>query len=191
MSEELTAKKRSALNRLKTVRGHLDGIIRMLESDAYCVDVMKQISAVQSALERTNRVMLHNHLETCFSEAVVGGQGETAIAELVDALKFSPALTGPDTCLNGTTTDEAVKARYVVAELCHLILISSWRVFSCRIDGPAEAAPRARRCGPMSLPESRRSQSGDRPPLRALRRSARCATQSGSETSIPLRHAAR
>src|SRR5271168_1837850 len=111
MSDELTAKKNAALNRLKTVRGHLDGIIRMLESDAYCVDVMKQISAVQSALERTNRVMLHNHLETCFSEAVVGGQGESAIAELVDALKFSPALTGPDTCLNGTATDETVEAR--------------------------------------------------------------------------------
>jgi len=110
MSGELTAKKRSALNRLKTVRGHLDGIIRMLESDAYCVDVMKQISAVQSALERTNRVMLHNHLETCFSEAVMGGQGEKAIAELVDALKFSPALTGPDASLNGTTSDEAVRA---------------------------------------------------------------------------------
>jgi CsoR family transcriptional regulator, copper-sensing transcriptional repressor len=110
MSEELTAKKRAALNRLKTVRGHLDAIVRMLETDAYCVDVMKQISAVQSALERTNRVMLHNHLETCFSQAVKGGQGETAIAELVDALKFSPALTGPDTCLNGTTADEAVRA---------------------------------------------------------------------------------
>ncbi len=111
MSEELTEKKRSALNRLKTARGHLDGIIRMLESDAYCVDVMKQISAVQAGLERTNRVMLHNHLETCFSEAVVGGQGEKAIAELVDALKFSPALTGPDTRLDGTTADEAVKTR--------------------------------------------------------------------------------
>jgi DNA-binding FrmR family transcriptional regulator len=101
--EELTAKKGAALNRLKTVRGHLDAIIRMLDTDAYSVDVMKQISAVQSALERTNRVMLHNHLETCFSQAVMGGQGEKAIDELVDALKFSPALTGPDTCLNGTT----------------------------------------------------------------------------------------
>jgi CsoR family transcriptional regulator, copper-sensing transcriptional repressor len=110
MSEQLTAKKRAALNRLKTVRGHVDAIIRMLETDAYCVDVMKQISAVQSALERTNRVMLHNHLETCFSEAVMDGQGEAAIAELVDAVKFSPALTGPDTCLNGTTADEAVRA---------------------------------------------------------------------------------
>ncbi len=110
MSEELTAKKRAALNRLKTVRGHLDGIIRMLESDEYCVDVMKQISAVQSALERTNRVMLHNHLETCFSAAVIDGRGETAIAELVDALKFSPALTGPDARLNGTTADDACEA---------------------------------------------------------------------------------
>jgi hypothetical protein len=55
--------------------------------------------------------MLHNHLETCFSEAVVGGQGEKAIAELVDALKFSPALTGPDTHLNGTTAGPAVQTR--------------------------------------------------------------------------------
>ncbi|BCZ20527.1 metal-sensitive transcriptional regulator [Mycobacterium senriense] len=110
MAQELTAKKHAALNRLKTVRGHLDAIVRMLEADAYCVDVMKQISAVQSALERTNRVMLHNHLETCFSQAVLGGHGPTAIDELVDALKFSPALTGPDACLNGTAADEVVKA---------------------------------------------------------------------------------
>jgi CsoR family transcriptional regulator, copper-sensing transcriptional repressor len=114
--EELTAKKRAALNRLKTVRGHLDAIIRMVETDAYCVDVMKQISAVQSALERTNRVMLHNHLETCFSEAVLDGRGATAIEELVDALKFSPALTGPDSCLNGTATDRAVAARAASAD---------------------------------------------------------------------------
>jgi len=87
------------------VRGHLDGIIRMLESDAYCVDVMKQISAVQSALERTNRVMLHNHLEICFSQAVLGDRGPKAIEELLTALKFSPALTGPDACLNATTAD--------------------------------------------------------------------------------------
>jgi DNA-binding FrmR family transcriptional regulator len=110
MAQELTAKQRAALNRLKTVRGHLDGIIRMLETDAYCVDVMKQISAAQAALERTNRVMLHNHLETCFSEAVIHGRGATAIEELVDALKFSPALTGPDACLNGTTADETAQA---------------------------------------------------------------------------------
>lgn len=107
MGEELTAKKRSALNRLKTVRGHLDGIIRMLEADAYCVDVMKQISATQSSLERANRIMLHNHLETCFSEAVLAGRGQPAIDELIEAVKFNPALTGPHAQVTGATVGEA------------------------------------------------------------------------------------
>lgn len=107
MAEELTAKKLAALNRLKTVRGHLDGVIRMLENDAYCVDVMKQISATQSSLERANRIMLHNHLETCFSEAVLGGRGQSAIDELVEAVKFNPALTGPQAEITGTAVGEA------------------------------------------------------------------------------------
>lgn len=102
---ELTERKQDALNRLKTVRGHLDGIIRMLESDAYCVDVMKQISAVQSSLERANRVMLHNHLATCFSDAVIAGDGPAAIEELVDAVKVNRALTGPDASLSGAATE--------------------------------------------------------------------------------------
>lgn len=106
MTDELTTKKRSALTRLKTVRGHLDGIIRMLESDAYCVDVMKQISATQSSMERANRIMLHNHLETCFSEAVLDGRGQQAIDELVDAVKFNPALTGPDGRMSGEAAGE-------------------------------------------------------------------------------------
>jgi DNA-binding FrmR family transcriptional regulator len=115
MGEELTAKKHAALNRLKTVRGHLDGIIRMLESDAYCVDVMKQISAVQSSLERANRVMLHNHLETCFSSAVLDGRGQSAIDELIDAVKFTPALTGPHAQLGGAAVDEPADKEPVAA----------------------------------------------------------------------------
>ncbi|GAB3394142.1 metal-sensitive transcriptional regulator [Amycolatopsis echigonensis] len=103
---ELTDRKRDALNRLKTVRGHLDGIIRMVESDAYCVDVMKQVSATQSSLERVNRIMLHNHLETCFTDAVMTGQGQAAIEELIGALKFSPALTGPTARITAAAAGE-------------------------------------------------------------------------------------
>lgn len=103
---ELTARKRDALNRLKTVRGHLDGIIRMVESDAYCVDVMKQVSAAQASLERVNRIMLRNHLETCFSDAVRAGGGAEAIEELVGAVKFTPALTGPTARLAGVAVGE-------------------------------------------------------------------------------------
>jgi CsoR family transcriptional regulator, copper-sensing transcriptional repressor len=98
--------KRDALNRLKTVRGHLDGIIRMVDEDAYCVDLMKQVSAAQASLERVNRLVLRNHLETCFSEAVSEGRGPAAVTELVDAIKFSPALTGPDASLSGDAVGE-------------------------------------------------------------------------------------
>lgn len=110
MAEELSAKKQAAVNRLKTVRGHLDGIIRMLEADAYCVDVMKQLSATQSSIERANRIMLHNHLETCFSEAVLAGRGQPAIDELVEAVKFNPALTGPQANVGGTAVGEVATA---------------------------------------------------------------------------------
>src|SRR5947209_2927164 len=103
----LAENKTQALNRLKTVRGHLDGVIRMVEGEAYCVEIMKQISALQSSLERVNRLVFKNHLETCFSEAVVDGRGPEAIAELVDAVKFSPALTGPEAQLNGAAVGEA------------------------------------------------------------------------------------
>ncbi len=101
----LADNKQEALSRLKTVRGHLDGVIRMVEGDAYCVDLMKQVSALQASLERVNRLILKNHLATCFSEAVTAGRAEGAIEELLDAVKFTPALTGPDARLSGQATE--------------------------------------------------------------------------------------
>jgi DNA-binding FrmR family transcriptional regulator len=98
--------KRDAANRLKTARGHLDGIIRMLEDDAYCVDLMKQLSATQASLERVNRLVLKNHLETCFAEAVEAGRSQAAVDELVDAVKFNPVLTGPEAALTGEAAGE-------------------------------------------------------------------------------------
>jgi CsoR family transcriptional regulator, copper-sensing transcriptional repressor len=102
----LPLNKREALNRLKTVRGHLDGIIRMTEEDAYCVDLMKQVSAAQASLERVNRLILKNHLETCFAEAIADGRAQPAIAELVDAVKFNEALTGAEASLGGSAVGE-------------------------------------------------------------------------------------
>ncbi len=102
----LAENKHQALNRLKTVRGHLDGVIRMVEAEAYCVELMKQLSALQSSLERVNRLILKNHLQTCFSEAVTEGRGPEAVAELVDAVKFSAVLTGPSARLAGAAAGE-------------------------------------------------------------------------------------
>lgn len=85
--------KREALLRLKTVRGHIDGVISMVDGEVYCPDVMKQVAALQASLEKVNRVLLRNHLETCVSEAIRTGQGPEKIAELMEALPFSSGLT--------------------------------------------------------------------------------------------------
>jgi len=84
---------RDALARLRTIRGHLDAIVDMVEREVYCPDVMKQVGAVQASLERVNRVLLANHLETCVTEAILGGDGVGKIAELMEALPYSSALT--------------------------------------------------------------------------------------------------
>ena len=85
--------KRDVLLRLKTVRGHLDAVIAMVEREEYCPEVMKQVGAVQASLEKANRVLLANHLETCVSDAIREGSGQDKIAELLDALPYSSALT--------------------------------------------------------------------------------------------------
>ncbi len=89
------AHKRSALNRLKTIRGHLDGVIAMVEDERYCPEVMKQVSALQGSLERVNRVLLQNHLETCVRTAVAEGRAEPVIEELLESLRYTAAVTGP------------------------------------------------------------------------------------------------
>jgi CsoR family transcriptional regulator, copper-sensing transcriptional repressor len=86
--------KEGALRRLQTAVGHLQGVVRMVEDDAYCPDIMKQLSAVQGALERVNRLVLRNHLETCVADAMQHGRVEEIVDELMTALKFDPSVTG-------------------------------------------------------------------------------------------------
>jgi DNA-binding FrmR family transcriptional regulator len=85
----------SVLNRLKTARGHLDAVIRMVEDDAYCPDTMKQLSAVQGSLERASRVVLQHHLETCVATAMQEGRTEAIVEELMEALRYDRVTTGP------------------------------------------------------------------------------------------------
>ena len=79
-------KKHAVLNRLKTARGHLDGIIKLVEDDTYCVQVIKQIAAVRGALDRVSRIELENHLEHCLVDQIHGGESTAAIAEIVEIL---------------------------------------------------------------------------------------------------------
>jgi DNA-binding FrmR family transcriptional regulator len=86
----------NVLNRLKTARGHLDGIIRMIEDNSYCPDVMKQLSAVQGSLERASRLVLRNHLETCVAAAMQAGRTAEIVDELMEALRYDRIATGPN-----------------------------------------------------------------------------------------------
>ncbi len=86
---------RQVVNRLKTARGHLDAVLRMVDEGAYCPDVMKQLSAVQGSLERASRLVLRNHLETCVADAMRSGRTQEIVDELMEALRFDRTSTGP------------------------------------------------------------------------------------------------
>jgi DNA-binding FrmR family transcriptional regulator len=60
------------IRRLKTIEGHLGGILRMVDEDAYCIDVIRQIQAVQSALNKVSTGILENHLNSCVTTAIQG-----------------------------------------------------------------------------------------------------------------------
>jgi CsoR family transcriptional regulator, copper-sensing transcriptional repressor len=87
---------RSVLNRLRSARGHLEAVLRMVEEEEYCPDIMKQLSAVQGQLEAASRLVLRNHLETCVAAAMQAGRTEEIVDELMDALRFDRIVTGPD-----------------------------------------------------------------------------------------------
>ena len=65
-------KHEEALKRLKNVEGHLRGIQRMVEDEAYCVDVIRQIQAVQAALNKVSTMILEEHLNSCVITAIRG-----------------------------------------------------------------------------------------------------------------------
>jgi DNA-binding FrmR family transcriptional regulator len=73
--------------RLRSAEGHLRGIQEMVEKDAYCIDVMRQTRAVQSALDRVNALLLERHLTHCVSRAMRSSnrsERDRVVSELID-----------------------------------------------------------------------------------------------------------
>ncbi len=78
-----------ARRRLLSIRGHVEGILRMLESeDVYCVDVLKQIKAVQGALDKVGELVLRSHLKIHVATAHERGDVEAIVDELMEVLKY-------------------------------------------------------------------------------------------------------
>ena len=68
MDEETT----KIVNRLKSIEGHVRGVEKMVEDGSYCIDIVNQISAIQSALHKVNALVLDKHLHTCVTTAIRG-----------------------------------------------------------------------------------------------------------------------
>lgn len=82
MSEE----KKKAVFNLKTARGQLDGIIRMIEDDRYCIEISNQIAASTALLKKANMHILSEHLHSCVSTAVNENDASEKLKEIEDVL---------------------------------------------------------------------------------------------------------
>lgn len=74
---------------LKTARGQLDGIVRMVEEDKYCLDISNQLMACEAVLKKANKEILRAHLENCVRQSLKSDSSEDAdrkIQEIVDLL---------------------------------------------------------------------------------------------------------
>ncbi len=88
-------KRQKITSRLRSVAGHVRGVERMVEDGTYCVDVMRQVLAIQRALDRVNAMVLEDHLEHCASTAIRSSdphERERTIAELLDVFEMSSKL---------------------------------------------------------------------------------------------------
>lgn len=80
-------KHEDAIQRLRSIEGHIRGIKRMVEDDKYCIDVIRQIQAVQAALNKVNTLILEGHLNSCLITAVRGEdpeERERVLQEITD-----------------------------------------------------------------------------------------------------------
>lgn len=82
----------STLRRLKTIEGHMKGIVRMAEEDAYCINVIRQIQAVQAALNKVSGRILEDHLNSCVITAIQGEdpqERERVLKEISEVFEMS------------------------------------------------------------------------------------------------------
>jgi len=75
-----------AIQSLKTSKGQIDGIIKMMEEGRYCIDVSNQIIAAQSLLKKANMLILKQHLNHCVKDAFINNTGEDKVDEIIGLL---------------------------------------------------------------------------------------------------------
>lgn len=83
MNEE----KKKAAQLLKTAKGQIEGILKMIDEGRYCIDISNQIIAVQSLLKKSNMLILKQHLNHCVKDAFINNTGEEKVEEVINVLE--------------------------------------------------------------------------------------------------------
>ena len=78
--------KRQVVNLLKTSKGQIEGILKMIEDDRYCVDISKQILSVQALLKKANLKIIDQHIKHCVKQAFTEGHGEEKVDEIMELI---------------------------------------------------------------------------------------------------------
>ncbi|MBI5035655.1 MAG: metal-sensitive transcriptional regulator [Chloroflexi bacterium] len=82
--------KQQLKNRALSIQGHMGAVARMIEEDAYCIDIIKQTQAIEKALDKLNSLLLERHLGSCVTTAIRGDkpkERERVIKELLDVFE--------------------------------------------------------------------------------------------------------
>lgn len=82
----MKADKEKVTRLLKTARGQIDGLLKMVDDDRYCIDISNQLMATQAILRNINKEVLHAHLGSCVEEAFEKGDQHKKIQEIMDII---------------------------------------------------------------------------------------------------------
>jgi CsoR family transcriptional regulator, copper-sensing transcriptional repressor len=85
--DKMNQEKQKALQSLKTSKGQIEGIIKMIEEGRYCVEVSNQIIAAQSLLKKANMLILKQHLHHCVKDALLSDNGDEKVDEIIGLIE--------------------------------------------------------------------------------------------------------
>ncbi len=90
-----TNDKMQLLNRARSIQGHMGAVVRMLEEDTYCVDIIKQTQAIEKAIDKLNALLLEKHMNECVTAAIRSNkpqERERVIGELLEVFETANKL---------------------------------------------------------------------------------------------------
>ncbi|MDO8644226.1 MAG: metal-sensitive transcriptional regulator [bacterium] len=78
--------KKASLSRLKKIRGQVEGLMRMVDNEKYCIDVINQVNAIRRALEQVALILMKRHVESCVAHSIKKEGGKEKIDELIHSI---------------------------------------------------------------------------------------------------------